>query len=118
MPTITIHKGGQAHTGEVRDGANLVVQAGIRQFPYPHLRYRCGMGKCGTCACRVLAGGEHLPEPNWKEKKLLGDERLAGGERLMCQLWLSRDLEISQTDKPVPVRTASSAAPGADQPCT
>ena len=81
MPRVVLHRDGQVHEGEVKDNANLVVQAGIRQFPYPALRYGCGMGKCARCACRVLSGGEHLPEPNWKEKKQLGP-RLEEGYRL------------------------------------
>ena len=95
MPKIVIHAGGQRHEGEVKEGSNLVVRAGIKQFPFPHLKYRCGMGKCGTCASRILAGAEHLPAPNWKEEKVLGD-RLALGYRLCCQLWISHDLELTQ----------------------
>lgn len=95
MPRIVIHANGQRHEGEVKEGTNLVVKAGIKQFPYPNLKYRCGMGKCGTCTSHILKGGEHLPEPNWKEKKLLGD-RLALGYRLCCQLWIQHDLELTQ----------------------
>ncbi|HVL77373.1 MAG TPA: 2Fe-2S iron-sulfur cluster-binding protein, partial [Noviherbaspirillum sp.] len=57
--------------------------------------YGCGMGKCTKCACIVLAGGENLPAPNWKEKKRLG-ERLAQGYRLACQLWITHDVELTQ----------------------
>ncbi|MGJ7485698.1 2Fe-2S iron-sulfur cluster-binding protein [Variovorax sp. LT2P21] len=97
MPIITFHKGGQVYRDEVKDNTNLVVRAGIKQFPYPHLRYECGMGKCSKCACRVIAGMEHLPPPNWKEKKQLG-ERLAAGYRLACQLWVQQDIELAQDD--------------------
>ena len=95
MPKIAVVKDGQRHEGEVADNTNLVVRAGIRQFPYPHLSYGCGMGKCGKCASRVLAGAEHLPAPNWKEERVLGG-KLGEGCRLMCQLWLSHDLEVTQ----------------------
>ena len=98
MPMVVFHKQGQSHTGEVKDNTNLVVRAGIRQFPYPHLRYGCGMGKCARCASRVLSGGEHLPPPNWKEEKLLG-ELLAEGYRLICQLWVHHDIELEQDDR-------------------
>src|ERR1043165_6433702 len=81
MPTISIHKDGQVYRGEVKENTNLVVRAGIRQFPFPHLRYRCGMGKCGTCTSRIIAGAEHLPPPNWKEERVLG-----GGWRLASRL--------------------------------
>lgn len=96
MPTITLHKDGEVYQDQVSENTNLVVKAGIRQFPYPHLRYGCGMGRCAKCACKVLAGADHLPPANWKEKKQLGEERLEQGYRLMCQLWINKDLEIEQ----------------------
>lgn len=95
MPLIKIHKNGEVFEGEVQPNTNLVVRAGIRQFPYPHLSYGCGMGKCAKCMCRVVKGGEALPEPNWKEKKMLG-ARLGQGYRLACQLWVEEDLELAQ----------------------
>jgi ferredoxin len=98
MPKVILHREGQAHEGEVKEGSNLVVRAGIRDFPYPHLRYGCGMGKCGKCACRVLGGAEHLPPPNWKEKRQLGPH-LDEGYRLVCQLWLDHDIELAQPDR-------------------
>jgi ferredoxin len=100
MPIVVLHRNGQAHQGEVNENSNLVVRAGIRQFPYPHLRYQCGMGKCATCASRILVGAEQLPPPNWKEKKQLGP-RLEEGYRLMCQLWISHDIELAQDDVPL-----------------
>jgi len=39
MPKITVRKNGQAHQGEVKENTNLVVRAGIKQFPYPNLSY-------------------------------------------------------------------------------
>jgi len=95
MPRITVIRNGQRHEGEVAGNTNLVVRAGIRQFPHPYLSYGCGMGKCGKCASQVLAGQEHLPAPNWKEQRVLGP-RLDQGCRLMCQLWLDHDIQITQ----------------------
>jgi len=100
VPTVTLHRDGQTYRGEIDTNTNLVVKAGIRQFPYPNLRYGCGMGKCAKCACRVLDGAEHLPEPNWKEKQRLGPH-LEQGYRLLCQLWLSHDIEIEQDKVPL-----------------
>jgi ferredoxin len=54
------------------------------------------MGKCGKCTCHILAGAETLPEPNWKEQKVLGEERLGQGLRLACQLWLHHDVTLTQ----------------------
>jgi len=95
MPEVIFHKNDRIYRGEVKQGANLVVCAGIKQYPFPHLAYQCGMGKCATCACKVLSGGEHLPPPNWKEKKQLNG-RLDEGWRLACQLWLEHDIELAQ----------------------
>lgn len=115
MPQITFHKNGQTFHGEVKSGANLVVRAGIKQFPFPHLAYQCGMGKCATCACKVLAGAEHLPAPNWKEKKQLG-AHLDEGFRLVCQLWPEHDLELAQV--PLPAAPASNTHPAGTAPAT
>jgi ferredoxin len=110
MPHVVIHKDGQTLAGDVQSGTNLVVRAGIKQFPWPMLAYGCGMGRCGRCASRVIAGAEHLPEPNYKEVRVLGD-RLGEGYRLACQLWVEHDLEIEQLPVP-PVRPSLDRKPG------
>jgi ferredoxin len=110
MPIVIWRKDGQDLAGEVADNTNLVVRAGVKKFPWPHLRYGCGMGKCGKCASRVLAGAEHLPEPNWKEKQVLGEARLAEGLRLCCQLWLHHDLTLTQDGVAPPPSQAAAAA--------
>jgi ferredoxin len=93
--TVQFRKGDDVFSEELPENTNLVVRTGIKKFPWPHLRFGCGMGKCGKCACRVLAGGEMLPEPNWKEKKVL-EGRLDEGLRLACQLWLHHDVTLTQ----------------------
>lgn len=114
MPRVILHREDQTWQGEVADNSNLVVKAGIRQFPYPHLRYGCGMGKCAKCACRVLKGAEHLPEPNWKEKQRLG-AHLDEGYRLICQLWLNHDIELEQPREPIPPPKVEAPKPDASQ---
>lgn len=93
MPNVTLHQNGQVYQQEVGANSNLVVLAGIKKFA--HLKYGCGMGKCTKCMVKVISGAESLPEPNWKENKMLG-EKLAGGYRLACQLYVNEDLEIRQ----------------------
>lgn len=110
MPHVKLHRAGAIHEGDVRENTNLVVRAGIKQFPYPNLRYECGMGKCSKCACRVIAGAEHLPAPNWKERRQLG-ALLDQGYRLTCQLWLNHDIELAQDDEPPPPPAAAGATP-------
>ena len=97
MPKIVIHRNGQRFEGEVKDNSNLVVRAGIKQFPFPNLSYGCGMAKCAKCVSRILSGVETLAAPNWKEQKLLG-EKLDEGFRLVCQLWITADIELSQDE--------------------
>lgn len=98
MPTLTVYKKGAPFTGEIPRDSNLVVLTGVRKFPYPHLRYGCGMGKCTKCKSRILTGGEQLPEPNWKELKLLTDDERAQGYRLACQIRVFDDLELTQDE--------------------
>ena len=108
MPKVVIHKGGKIFEGEVKENTNLVVRAGIRQFPFPNLAYGCGMGKCGKCTSLILKGAEHLPAPNWKEQKTLGP-KLEQGCRLVCQLWIEHDLELTQ-DGVGPARVSPAGA--------
>lgn len=120
MPHVVIHKNGESYSGDIAEGTNLVVLAGVRKFPFPHLRYGCGMGKCGKCACRVLDGQENLPAPNWKENERLG-EHLKEGYRLVCQLWLTHDIELFQDNAVLPpnrgsVERARSPGGSADVP--
>jgi ferredoxin len=100
MPMVVFHKGGQTFRGEVSANSNLVVKAATKLFPYPNLRFGCGMGKCAKCACRIIRGGEFLPPPNWKEKERLG-ARIEQGYRLVCQLWIDHDIELSQDSNPI-----------------
>lgn len=93
MPHVKIHVDGEIVEQEVKDNANLVVLAGIRQLP--KLKYGCGIGRCTKCACKIISGGDQLDPPSWKEEKILG-ENLQDGIRLACQLTIKSDIEISQ----------------------
>lgn len=97
MPNVRLHVNGKVIEQTVKDNANLVVLAGIRQFP--ELKYGCGMGRCTKCTCKIINGGEQLNEPNWKEKKMLGD-KVEVGYRLACQLTIVNDIELSQEEIP------------------
>ncbi len=93
MPRVTLHVDGEIIEQEVKENSNLVVLAGIKQFP--KLKYGCGMGKCLKCACEVISGEEQLGAPNWKEERMLG-ESAHNGIRLTCQLTIREDIEITQ----------------------
>jgi ferredoxin len=92
-PTVKLHQNGEVYEQTIEPNSNLVVLAGIKKFP--HLKYGCGMGKCTKCMVKVISGGEHLPDPNWKENKMIG-EKLNDGYRLACQLYITKPIEITQ----------------------
>lgn len=99
MIKVTLRGPNGTFEQEVPENSNLVVLAGLKKFP--GLRYSCGMGRCGKCASRVVRGAEHLPPPDWKEERVLGEDKLQEGYRLMCQLYLTHDLEIAQDKVPI-----------------
>lgn len=108
MPKVILHVDGTIIEQEVKDNANLVVLAGIRQFP--KLKYGCGIGRCTKCICQVVNGAESLAPPNWKEERMLGD-KVSEGYRLTCQLTIQDDIEISQENIAVaPPKKQSSIA--------
>ncbi|RBW70974.1 2Fe-2S iron-sulfur cluster-binding protein [Bacillus taeanensis] len=98
MPKVRLHLEEEVYEQEIKENSNLVVLAGTRQLP--HLKYGCGMGKCTKCACKILKGEENLQEPNWKEKKMLG-EKVEEGYRLACQLTITDDIELKQEAVPM-----------------
>lgn len=76
---------------DVRPGANLLKL--IQENRYDdQLPATCGgQGQCSTCAVRVLKGGG---EPNQNELDVLGEEQIAKGWRLSCQINITQDLEV------------------------
>jgi ferredoxin len=93
MPKVKLHVAGTIIEQDVKENANLVVLAGIRQLP--QLKYGCGMGRCTKCVCQVIDGAEDLAPPNWKEEKMLGD-KVNEGYRLTCQFTVQKDIELTQ----------------------
>ena len=95
MPLVKILQGEEVIEQYVEKNTNLVVQAAIKKFPYPYLKYKCGMGTCGTCSSIIISGDENLAEPTWKEVKVLKD-KLNSGYRLACQFRIFNDIELKQ----------------------
>ena len=52
-----------------------------------------GDGICGKCAMRVFSSGP-LPEASLLEKKTLEKNQTQPGERLSCQLYVSKNLMV------------------------
>lgn len=110
MPKVKLYVDGTIIEQEVKDHSNLVVLAGIRQFP--KLKYGCGMGRCTKCACQVLEGAEALAAPNWKEEKMLGD-KVKENYRLACQLTITEDVVLSQENTALePLKKKASTSAG------
>ena len=84
MPKVIVHSEDGTHEWRNRRRQQPRRAGGHSEIPLSAPEYRCGMGKCATCTSRIIAGAEQLDEPNWKEKKVLGDEKLAEGYRLVC----------------------------------
>ena len=74
MPLVKIISENKIIEENVTENTNLVVQAGIKKFPYPYLKYKCGMGTCGTCSSLIINGQKYLPDPTWKEVKILKEK--------------------------------------------
>jgi ferredoxin len=95
MPLVRLFHNNDVFEKKLDKNTNLVVQAGIKKFPFPHLKYKCGMGACGTCECFIVSGKENISEPTWKEKKIL-KEKLISGSRLACQFRIFDDIDLKQ----------------------
>ena len=92
---MKIHKEHNIFESKVNSNVNLLVQAGIKKFPFPHLKYKCGMGTCGTCCVKIISGHKNLENPTWKEIKILKD-KIKLGYRLSCQIRVLLNLEKLQ----------------------
>ena len=95
MPLVRLFHDHDIFEKKLDKNTNLVVQAGIKKFPFPYLKYKCGMGACGTCECFIISGKENISEPTWKEKKIL-KEKLILGFRLACQFRILNDVDLKQ----------------------
>ncbi|MDC1086228.1 2Fe-2S iron-sulfur cluster-binding protein [Alphaproteobacteria bacterium] len=95
MPLVRLFHDHDIFEKKLDKNTNLVVQAGIKKFPFPYLKYKCGMGACGTCECFIISGKENISEPTWKEKKIL-KEKLSLGFRLACQFRILNDVDLKQ----------------------
>ena len=74
MPLVRVISENKIIEENVTENTNLVVQAGIKKFPYPYLKYKCGMGTCGTCASLIISGKNNLPEEAEDFKLALCDD--------------------------------------------
>lgn len=76
---------------DVKAGTNLLKL--LQETRYDdQLPATCnGQGQCSTCAVRVRKGAG---DPNQNELDVLGDEQIAQGWRLSCQITVTQDIEV------------------------
>jgi len=70
-------------TIETKDGSEVCFIAESAKVSLP---FDCYEGLCETCRVLVEEGGENLSEVNDQEKYTLGEEKIAQGFRLGCQI--------------------------------
>ena len=69
MPLVRVISENKIIEEKVSENTNLVVQAGIKKFPYPYLKYKCGMGTCGTCASLIISGKKKITRTYMERSK-------------------------------------------------
>jgi adenylate cyclase len=79
----------------VRVPVGFTILEVSRMHGIPHASICGGRSRCSTCRVRVLSGGDHLPEPNPSERRVLERIGAAGNVRLACQTRPTGDLEIA-----------------------
>jgi len=67
----------------------------LRAAGVPHASVCGGRGRCSTCRVRVGAGGEHLPPPEERERRVLERVGAPPDVRLACQIRPTHDLEVT-----------------------
>ncbi|MGL1890110.1 MAG: 2Fe-2S iron-sulfur cluster binding domain-containing protein [Spirochaetaceae bacterium] len=73
------------------ESVNVLVAAKLDKVKVKHL---CKRAICGKCTMKVLEGD--ISEPNVKEIKKLGQEKIDAGFRLSCQTTFTGKLKIEQ----------------------
>lgn len=94
---------------EVADGATIMGAAQDEGYYWPTT---CGgEGRCTTCACIVVSGGEHLSPRGRSEERGLREERgprvLDGPLRLACQARVHGDVEVEKVGVRLPFSLSS-----------
>ncbi|MBN1802131.1 MAG: DUF4445 domain-containing protein [Candidatus Lokiarchaeota archaeon] len=78
------------------------VYEGLLALNYPIGALCAGKGTCGKCLIRIMDPKPKISEPNEKELKVLGKEKIADGYRLACQAQVLGDLRVYLTEALIP----------------
>lgn len=93
MIAVKVTLGGQEFNVEIPKNENLLDGVNDKGVA---VKWDCKSGVCDTCKVRVLNGMENLSPPNDAEKNMLGDEAIAQGYRLSCQVTANGPCTIKQ----------------------
>jgi len=93
MIPVKVILGGKEFNVEIPKDENLLDGVNDKGVD---VKWDCKSGVCDTCKVQVLKGMENLPPPNDNEKNMLGDDLIAQGYRLSCQLTAHGPCEIKQ----------------------
>ncbi|MGJ8617806.1 MAG: 2Fe-2S iron-sulfur cluster-binding protein [Sulfitobacter sp.] len=102
-------------TGKIKGQTGISLLDAFRDQGQAHANLCSGRGRCGTCAVRILATDQDLPEPTPLEQATLSRIDKGGDVRLACQLQMldsgtlsveriyppDYSFEASQADQPV-----------------
>ena len=92
MATLAVRTGGVLHRLAYDPAAGLSLRAILEPTDF-RVRTAClGLGACGLCRVRVLAG--EVGAPTTVERAQLEDPLLAGGVRLACQCRPAGEVEL------------------------
>jgi ferredoxin len=81
--------------GAAEANPNETVLDAARRADVPIGNSCGGVGVCGRCCVRVLAGAENLSAPTTIELRVSAHRGFAAGERLACQAIVTGDVEVT-----------------------
>lgn len=93
MYDVTYHAAGVTRTVKLPHGFNLLDGAIEHEIP---VDFDCKAGVCDTCQVEIVRGGENMSPPTDEEKIMLGEEAVARGSRLSCQVLVHGPMEVRQ----------------------
>ena len=80
----------------VEKGTSILQAAQDNEIELEH--FCGGVCSCSTCRVEVLAGGENLSPMEKEEASLLGEKRVANGDRLSCQAQVKGPVQVRIPD--------------------
>jgi ferredoxin len=89
----------QFDTGQriVTEGGTSILQVAIENnIEIEH--YCDGSCSCSTCRVEIIKGGQNLSKMKENETAILGEKRVAKGDRLACQAQINGEVHVRIPD--------------------